>query len=804
MGAKAPAHLLAVSGQSGRTEVGGRLRNRHEQAGCPLNFPLAFRSITSFPRAVLISRLCFSAELSTKPALAAMGANDPRKSWLPIDVLSHTFSYLTSPIDLYRASLVDRQWRAAAIDSRLWEAYYWVFYRIRLWSQDREEILLYARRKASRYHAMRAWVQRAANANGLSQISYPPFLLGDRGGDSHSALDFHDLFIRRINADERLLWDLRAIADLDCHILDHLLDVAQRYGDKGRDLLIAICADQQLTQRSLGFLTRAAGSDGSHDRRWPRAIEVHARVAAGCSEPHVHYCISLHRMAQQVLGLLQRRQALRAIQSLQGRFSTIPALQTLKQRVQESAEGIEEAFQSLALFRYGEPGETEDYLDLLALYVWADVNAIATTGRHTSAHDYPLGSTRSLLLRIVASLHRLGFRGVDKGASSSIELLFFHVQTLRPPQHHSAMILAAILCAVCRRLGVAATLVNAPGSGLVTVIEEGKQPESWSGDEHSWKSFYFVPVRRPPYRWICEDQHLVEFVDSLKVDASAAGLTVSSGMDDFQQPASPLAVLDKAADVILLLLSQQGATQAYRARASRDEIHSTPSRQDNELSRLGDYLCGRSPSPPRPLESVTLPSSLALFQPSTAGSSSGLSLALRQEARHCALWLTRLIAPNTLRPPGQADKLLQGSIRSHFGCDIALLLELHGCRVETELRAARGGLAMAGYADGAVRDEGEFVDGPDPPEGVGDLLVTLRSADARPNRGELGGLGGCEPGKREGALLNPAHPSNALRVKHRVETLFIHREHGLHGVVIGWDSSFKPRNLSVAAVGMAV
>ena len=278
----------------------------------------------------------------------ASSSNIPA-AWLPTEVLLRIFGHLASPLDLYRASRVNKRWRGIAIDPRLWETHYWAFYRASYTPQDEDARLLLSRRTFTRHRAMRAWIDRSTAyspkspvgplitktafgykvfeplAKGLALLanmqdpektpaardrlyelaeaygergpddpqeatnriidtliqesgriptpedralaekqsacwkelekasfedkkppSYPAFLDAQEAAPSYRP-NFYALFSKRMNADEGLLLALRSHISLDRGDIDNAMRLAEQYGDGCRELLAAICLDQQLT-----------------------------------------------------------------------------------------------------------------------------------------------------------------------------------------------------------------------------------------------------------------------------------------------------------------------------------------------------------------------------------------------------------------------------------------------------------------------------------------------------------------------------------------------------------------------------
>lgn len=715
------------------------------------------------------------------PPLTPSSVSDSPASWLPNEVLSAVFSYLPSPLDLHHASRVSMAWRAAAVDPRLWQPHYWAFYRPPAVPESEEDRLLCARRGYMRRAEMRAF------AEGIQPSSSPqPAFLDpkvDHGQERGRLPNFHSLFVKRINEDDRLMRDLRAQLDLDCGVFDNLLRIIEGYGDGARDLLFSLCSDQQLTSSSIDQL--ALSSSNTKQRDWPRALVVHQHAASRTPELSPSHCIGLQHTAYQLLGHLQRRQALRAIRQLQQRISS-PA-STLKARVLESSFGVEEALTSLSLFHFGEASEVSNYLDLLALYVWLELEA----GSESETEPWP-ATTRSLIVRIEASLHRLGFCITSEAGENDLANFFINLALVCPAQRTTSdLVFSGILCAVCRRLGVAAAPTNTPA--WIVVVEEGEKPENWSGVEGDWKRFYFVPDSQRRRHRILQTSDVMETVTSMTAEDRA-----NRSVEDFLQPGSPLNALTSTAQQVSHSLrhNNEPAEPPTTIDSSSPNVHLS-----EQISLLPDDLLARTALPPQPLSPAALASSLALLPPTQAGSPRFASIGLRQDARYCTLWVIRLLEPDSVGGVEPSEDFLMDVTRDHpyLRSDIALSLEMHGCHVKTQVGLTRSVLReKAGEEAGSFSDI-DYVDGPEPPAGVHGLLIDAMSYDMEPSDG-LGGYGAGGPGSaRERELLDPAHPRNAA-VRHGVGTVFTHRQRGYRAVVFGWDSTCNKVDDSVPVV----
>lgn len=203
-----------------------------------------------------------------------------------------------------------------------------------------------------------------------------------------------------MNQDNQLIMDLSAVRDPSKDLIRKLLRLAERYGKDAKELLAALASDQQLTASNIDQLLSPSAAS-----KWPRAIDVHHRAGSGSSQLLLSDCFSLGYVAQRLLGYLQRCEAISSLRSLKNRWS-VNARQrsskmvqvsprificvkddraegeaelpppTLKERAARCCTGLEEAMEDLGLFRGGERSEMREYLDTLALFVWANMKSL--------------------------------------------------------------------------------------------------------------------------------------------------------------------------------------------------------------------------------------------------------------------------------------------------------------------------------------------------------------------------------------------------------------------------------------------
>lgn len=534
---------------------------------------------------------------------------------------------------------------------------------------------------------------------------------------------------------------------------------------------------------------------------WPSALEVHTHSKA---QPHFDFCISLRSAAEQVLGHLQRRDALFQMKKLQARRSNQPsATQTLKERGEQACMDLEEALQAIALFRLGEPSELSSYLDLVALHVWQELHASIRWRANDPSHPPPqaddasqASTTRQRSLRILDALHRLGFSHAGQDGKLDPSAYFLNGSLYSPAQCSTPPCLfGAILCAVCHRLGIAAAVTSAPG--YVVVVEEGEKPQDWLGSQTEWYSFYLVPIEAGGGYQLQEARSVLASVEDLSYQARGG-----RSAEQYLQPASHLDILHSLATDIMREVQRTGGRfdQGHGSEVETTLTQPTDPSPGDRGSDLRNHLLGHADCPPWPLLPAMLPSSLAVLRSRTDDSPRPNSRDSLQDAAYCTLWI--LCVGELGRPRARergndfVAEFLQ--IASHVHCDLPLLLEAEGCDVKEHLGLVRKAMKMAGRVGGAATYAGRLAGCSSPSQKVKNLLASIFGDDVGPNEG-LGGYGGCDRGERERGLLDPAHERNAA-VQHRVGTVFTHRQHGFRAVVIGWDCCHTSKNSSLSTV----
>lgn len=850
-------------------------------------------------------------------------------AWLPAEVIFHIFSYFDNPLHLQYASLTCRAWRSVAVDSRLWEPFYWQFYRSPTSSQnEKHHRILTQRRGDYRKAGMRAWLKKAipsslpadfmrpfmsrhesgelifyeplmkntlafvemlgkeqmeevvlqlmffamqnfsdsrpvdpeegtqkiynhlkkvfgrgptprdfltAKLHSLSfaktlarscqielpPLSMPPFLdpqVERKAGPRRRRLpNFHDLFVKRMSQDEELLRRLEEQSRLTTNKLDMMLRIVEKHGDEARDICFALIASQQLTAQTVGQL---AVSAGEHHESRLRALDLHAGVAPPLLSRS--NCLGLYNAAAQLLGHLQRREALQSIRAIRDRWSHGIPPHTLRERVMKSCAGIEEALATIALFRWGEKSEISGYLDVLALHVWANLEtargALATMrkGRASSPEDSfdDEKTTRHTLTEVHRVIRSLGFGVAYDSRFYDLNNFFIQASLWCPSRREgTTLIQTAIFCAVARRIGIAATLVDTPNSFMALIIEDGPQPPSWRNDEEKeWGRFCYLP----------NNDELCRVIElgGVKRWITKYGQPDQGDAESIVQPVSPLAILER------LGLNLQAARERERrehpqpeeedspirgTRAAASQESSTPppvaSPARDDLGALYSSLMDSPASLPSPLPPTVLRSSLALLPRGLRPASSS---ALKKDVEAACFWIFRIIDPSVVLGASRADAMFAqvffGDSVGHdyYHLDATLLMEVNGLNVAKELDLARetakrrGDAALYRYdsdEDGPI-NSGDEARGYSSRSQIRSFTAQLFALDRQASTG-VAGIGGANPStghvSRDPStrmLLDRSHPTNA-RVELRVGTVFKHRIHGWHGVVVGWDSECR-------------
>ncbi|PWN24451.1 YccV-like-domain-containing protein [Jaminaea rosea] len=640
--------------------------------------------------------------------------------------------------------------------------------------------------------------------------SVPLFLQALLGDHDAQPPDFYTLFRDRMNSDQRILAELRNHIDLTCGTLDNLLRLASQHGDGAREFLASLAAEQRISCSNLERIARF--SDVKEEEAWPKALDVHTIASKGDSHPHRDHCLTLGLAAFQLSGHHARRDAIHSMLSLKDRYEGVGALRSrgsLKERVLDSCTGIEEALKSVSLFRGGLGAELSEYLDLLALFVWADLQAQDRRAASVSAidasdeHGLPRGSSRLSMHRIVASLRALNFGIAGASDFYDVENSFLSIALFCPGQRRTLpLTLCAIVCAVARRLGVAATLVNTPFRILIVAVEEAAQPADSISTKEEWERF-FVSPDNPEEKFVAESGQVTNFLRAHGIPA-----TQLSSTSPLFEPASPLAILQRVASNIIAALQNEGdprlphsdrqhGNQAGPAYPQEDDVINLASSAD-PLASLRLYVSGRSATPPYPLDSVTLASSLDSLPSTHVHSERSTSFPLRLDAKYCAMWVLRLFAPHQLGGSLAAANMLllnqmAGNANSAaFLADVGLLQDgLAGEEAASELKVAKD------ESDGVAQEE-EGSESSEEEEGDLGRRHPLRGyagqifdSDRELCDG-MGCLGGDGQEAAQYGIHSPegrdrSHPSNDA-VEYGVGTVFTHRRFGYRAVIVGWDS----------------
>lgn len=794
---------------------------------------------------------------------------------LPPEVLFNVFAQLEEPVDLYKVSLVSQAWRSIATDDQLWEDHYLRCYKPLTPTKNTgdDERAIYHHREAKRRAGMIAWLKQTATSPPSTELFEafsdralqgmlrahrvqkmdkpadvsdkvwsevwklahkdldtsttppeavppgplqltPPFLEKNSSMSlSEASLPkFRLLFAKRMNVDEAIMQELRSLVDLTSCTLDGLLRLVVKHGDVCRPLLAALCATETLTHFNL---ERFLPHHDADEAPWPRARETYATVAKYKMEPARSHCLALQHIAAKGLGHLQRREGVMARKFLLDRQDDAEA-GDLKEKVLKSSKSIEQAMACVGLFRSGEGSDIREYLDLLALFVFADLqaedNAAAREekpyGLAPDPESMPAGSTRHHLARVVSSLRRLRYGVADGPDSTDIDNAFINVVMYCPAQRLATpLTLASIVSAVARRLGIAASVSNATTSRpLIVAVEEGEEPATWKGE---WERFFVDAADVHQGRifdknvdFICE----TEVVKSRLLEQGAE----HDSLEHLLGPASPLSFLERVASDIMRLV------KAKKTSISRDSGKEQYKGQDDfigesgvrhQLGHLRLFLEARVGLPPDPLLLPTPPSSIAsLDEPPHVHSRRMGPVRLFEDAEYCAEWIRRIVAEQRTDKATRDEAVAKASILLARRMGTATISGLYGCdsRLLFELdKALKARDDAEGRSDAAATESHIF----QPSNFFKIFLIELLQEDAQTGKG-LGCSGAADEEWRKAGppTTFPRHLIDRAanpEVKYGIGTVFKHRTERWLGVVVGWDTECRADDEWIESTGKA-
>lgn len=636
------------------------------------------------------------------------------------------------------------------------------------------------------------------------EVPPPPFL--QLSTTTAPSLDFNALFRARMNADEQLLLALEEHIQLQTGTLDSMLRLVAGHGDTARDFLAALASEQRVTRESVANFVQL-GHDHADDQPPMRALNVHTRAAAGLCHSLSAQCLSFQYAASNMLAHLQRRDAVRSLQALRERWNQPgDEKETLRVRVMRRCEALEEGIEALSLFGHTERGELRQYLDLLALFVWTNAQAYEALGskklgQASSASQSAASgktTTRTLMAHITNFLSSFNL-GLALGDDFQDPLNSFpNVVLCCPVQRKTtSTILLAIVCAVARRLGIAATLRATPHITAAVVLEDGAEPTSWPGDseDREWKRFFLLPIGS-------RDISVAELGAARAcMSIGNQGPLEEASLTRILEPASPTTILLQAALHLLATLGDappQPGDDATLGPSQDFPVHKASTSQvktaRDDLSALSNYLSGHSSSPPFPLTPALLQSSLSALPSTLARAPRDKSKVWRSETLGMMGWLVRLLEPSTAGGAAGAEQQIAAScvgnpaVWAHHRGDLALLIEVNGGNVEQALEAARQRGEDGMEEDAAEDDEGDGAVGASSPA-MRRYICQALVLDHLPCNG-TGGSGRVGPAQRDIATLRPRDESYSprLRAQHSIGTVFKHRLHGYYGVVVGRES----------------
>lgn len=172
--------------------------------------------------------------------------------------------------------------------------------------------------------------------------------------------------------------------------LRNMMRLAAGFHGEAADLLQALIVDQCLPRDNI---KRVLGEDISEPPL--RAIDVHTRVAEGHQRPSPSKCVALYNVAYDLLGSIQRRQAVFMMHAVRTSYLQ-PTSATLQERILSRRRGVNQAIHAVRLFRFGvEPGIESRYLDAIAVLVQSTLRGA--------------DGARGLIIHTVKVLRSLGF-----------------------------------------------------------------------------------------------------------------------------------------------------------------------------------------------------------------------------------------------------------------------------------------------------------------------------------------------------------------------------------------------------------
>lgn len=91
--------------------------------------------------------------------------------------------------------------------------------------------------------------------------------------------------------------------------------------------------------------------------------------------PHPRLFLALRHAAEELLGHLQRAEAITSLRSFHRRNEEDGETRTSREAISTSCSELESALLDFSLFGYTDRVQLSEYLGLLALFIWAEIQA---------------------------------------------------------------------------------------------------------------------------------------------------------------------------------------------------------------------------------------------------------------------------------------------------------------------------------------------------------------------------------------------------------------------------------------------
>lgn len=649
---------------------------------------------------------------------------------LPPEILLRIFAHLDDVRHLATTSLVNKAWRAAATDNRLWEKHYWRVYRPILTDDDDNEPVLQHARKARRQTAMLAWLSKSTTSPPASELfeAYSrrvglarKDVLVAENETVRSALNItEEEYENMLSTRRRILEDAEKVpaaleTPLDGFRFEpplFLMDMVPAPGssdvaEPNFHSLFArrMNADDELLRQLREYVDLKANT--LHElltliakHRYP-ACHLFAALCAtqGLKSDNVQgflsttavdddaswpRAIEVHDLAAEGKGLPHKTHCLalhhaasKALGHLQRR-SAIHVIQSLQTRKSSFELGASNSLKEhISRCCVG----VEEALTAVAQFRGADPLEVAEymdllalfVCTDLQAEDRQTATEEGAENRQSGSTRHRLVRIVE----SLFKLRFCHATGDTLFDIDNAFLNAVLFCPGQRAAFpvVFASIIGAVARrlGVSATIANTSTPALIvaveSGPKPASQGPFFVEITS-------DDECFVREADW--ASRAVAESSVPSPLD----PASPLVVLEQIASS-LLRCTEQARTAVTRSGArerylNEDQVLAKAA-AEHQLASLRHYLESRQPSPPSPLLPPALPSSLVSLPPTTAHTPCKKSIHLDLDAEYCAKWILRLVAPQKAGGLDEVNDSLGVIIASttsgFYSCDYGLLIQ---------------------------------------------------------------------------------------------------------------------------------